>query len=247
MLHFIIKFQIRIWCLLLTWTTCMCMDHTVTHLNFFLLATATRAMARATAVVGERRWQWSKAKDVGEGGKSSDGVGNEGGGWQRGSGCRSGKQIILFLIGIKWLRQRAMARAARAIATAKRGRWRERGRCWGRQERWRRRRKWVTKRTRAKRAANHFILIWNKMFDFVIISTRNYFVYLIAITIAAWQVKCSFPWAFLWGFLFVFWWAWRIFTSICFLFLGVLVVVVCSRLLFILRSNKIWHVILHFV
>ena len=31
---------------------------------------ATRAMARATAVVGERRRQWSKAKGNGEGGKS---------------------------------------------------------------------------------------------------------------------------------------------------------------------------------
>jgi len=42
------------------------------------------------------------------------------------------------------------------------GRWR------GRQEqRWRRQREWrVTKRTRAsKRATNHFILNWNKMFD----------------------------------------------------------------------------------
>ena len=31
------------------------------------------------------------------------------------------------------------------------------------------------------------------MFDLVIISTRNFFVYLIAITIAARQVVCSFP------------------------------------------------------
>ncbi len=47
-------------------------------------------------------------------------------------------------------------------ATVSKGRWR------GRQEqRWQRRRGWrVKKRTRASnRAANHFILNWNKMFD----------------------------------------------------------------------------------
>jgi hypothetical protein len=58
-------------------------------------ATATRAMARATAVVGERRWQWSKAKDVGEGGKSD----------------RDDKKRAMA-----W--KRAMLRAARAMATA---------------------------------------------------------------------------------------------------------------------------------
>jgi hypothetical protein len=58
---------------------------------------ATRAMARATAVVSEQRWRGSKAKGNGEGGKSD----------------RDGKKRVMA-----W--KMAMLRAARAMATATR-------------------------------------------------------------------------------------------------------------------------------
>jgi hypothetical protein len=89
-------------------------------LDILAMATVTTwAMATATRVAGD-----------GEGesdGGISDGGGDEGERRRRGRWRR--RQRWWVSNGDKGRRQNAMARAARAIATAKRGRWRERGRC----------------------------------------------------------------------------------------------------------------------